>query len=100
MGSILSVFHAVYARHLVDLAVVMRTIDDVLNRLRADFLEMPGLRISAPFPGLIEDDVRGSPLRTAVSDSSDIRNIRTQPVADTPARQKVCKRSALLLRTH
>jgi hypothetical protein len=27
----------------------MRTIEDVLNRLRAEFREMPGLRLSARF---------------------------------------------------
>jgi hypothetical protein len=27
--------------------VIMRTIEDVLNRLRAEFLEMPGLRLKS-----------------------------------------------------
>jgi hypothetical protein len=28
------------------LGIIMRTIEDVLNRLRAEFLEMPGLRLT------------------------------------------------------
>ena len=31
---------------MISLRVVMRTIEDVLNRLRAEYLEMPGMRLT------------------------------------------------------